>query len=70
MIKQKFNIIGMHCTACAMNIDGELEDTNGVKCASTNYAKQFTEVEYDESAVSDKDITKIISTLGYTANTD
>ena len=60
----------MHCTSCAMNIDGELEDTNGVKSATTNYAKQFTEVEYDEGAVTDKDIAKIISTLGYTASSD
>lgn len=57
----------MHCTSCAMNVDGELEDTNGVKSANTNYAKQFTEVEYDESVISDKDIANIISTLGYTA---
>ncbi len=34
-----FKIQGMHCTSCAMNIDGELEDTEGIKEAKTNYAK-------------------------------
>ena len=43
-----FKINGMHCTACAMNIDGDLEDTEGIQEASTNYAKQITEVSYNE----------------------
>jgi len=24
--KQKIKIVGMHCSSCAMNIDGDLED--------------------------------------------
>lgn len=57
----------MHCTSCAMNIDGELEDTEGVKSASTNYAKQYTEVEFDEEKVDEKKIVEIIKSVGYTA---
>ena len=68
MIKKKFIISGMHCTSCAMNIDGELEDTEGVKQANTNYAKSQTEVEYDESKLNDKRITEIIKKTGYTAS--
>lgn len=68
MIKKKFKISGMHCTSCAMNIDGELEDTNGVKQANTNYAKSQTEVEYDESKLSDKQIIDLIKKVGYTAS--
>ena len=48
----KLNISGMHCTSCAMNIDGELEDTEGVKEAKTNYAKQVTEVTFDPEKIS------------------
>ena len=62
-----FKIEGMHCTSCAFNIDGELEDTNGVKESSTNYAKQVTEVVFDESIVDEKQLQKVISELGYTA---
>lgn len=42
----------MHCTSCAMNIDGELEDTEGVKESKTNYAKQVTEVTFDPEKIS------------------
>ena len=42
MKKLVLKIKGMHCTSCAMNIDGELEDTKGVKEANTSYAKQKT----------------------------
>lgn len=67
MRKATFSIKGMHCTSCAMNIDGELEDTKGVKSASTNYAKQKLVVEYDETYLSEKDITNIVKEVGYTA---
>ena len=56
----KLNIFGMHCTSCAMNIDGELEDTEGVKEAKTNYAKQQTEVTYDPEKIS---VDKMISII-------
>ena len=68
MIKKKFKIDGMHCTSCAMNIDGELEDTAGVKSASTNFAKAVVEVEYDSSKLSDKDVVRTIKTAGYLAS--
>lgn len=67
MKKIKLKIDGMHCTSCAMNIDGELEDTEGVKQSNTNYAKQVTEVEFDEEKLSDKKIIEIIKSVGYTA---
>lgn len=68
MIKKMFKISGMHCTSCAMNIDGELEDTDGVKQANTNYAKAQTEVEFDENKLNDKKIITIIKNVGYTAS--
>lgn len=67
MTKKKFKIIGMHCTSCAMNIDGELEDTKGVKESNTNYAKQITEVTFDPDALTIQKIVEIIKKAGYTA---
>lgn len=61
-------ISGMHCSSCAMNIDGELEDAEGVKEASTNYAAQKTEVTFDEAKIAEKQIITIIEGLGYTAS--
>lgn len=67
MNKIILKITGMHCTSCAFNIDGELEDTDGVKEAKTNYAKQVTEITFDPEKVSVEKMQEIISSLGYTA---
>ncbi len=63
IVKRKFKIEGMHCTSCAMNIDGELEDTEGVKESSTSYAKQVAEVTFDERLVSADQLIAIIRNL-------
>ncbi len=68
MIKKIFKISGMHCTSCAMNIDGELEDTKGVKESNTNYAKSQTEVEFDEKKIAEEKIINIIQKTGYKVN--
>ena len=60
-----FKIEGMHCTSCAMNIDGELEDTDGVLEVSTSYAKALTKVNYDPKKVNKKTLVEAIKTAGY-----
>lgn len=66
MKKIFLDIEGMHCTSCAFNIDGELED-RGVKSSSTNYAKSQTIVEFEEGSISQEEILDIIKKVGYTA---
>lgn len=67
MKKLKLKIEGMHCTSCAMNIDFDLEDL-GVKSAKTNYAKQETEVEFDEEKIKPQAIIDQIKKTGYKAS--
>lgn len=67
MIKKKFKITGMHCTSCAITIDMDLEDLDGVKRAQTSYAKAETEVEFDSNKISDNLILETIKKSGYTA---
>lgn len=62
----KIKIDGMHCTSCSMNVDGELEDLDGVFSASTSYAKQESVVEYDPQKVSVSQLENVITELGYT----
>lgn len=69
IIKKKLKISGMHCTACSMNIDFDLEDLDGIKSAKTNYAKQESEIEFDEEKVNLKKITETIKKTGYEART-
>lgn len=63
----KLKIEGMHCTSCAFNIDGELEDTEGVISSNTNYAKQETQVEFDPTKVSEDQVIEVIRRAGYDA---
>ncbi len=59
------NLHGLHCTSCIMNIEGELEDTPGVKKVSASFAKSIAEVTYDEQKVDPGKILEIIKKLGY-----
>lgn len=65
MKKVKLKIDGMHCTSCVMLIEGDLEDCNGVKCATCNYAKGECVVEAD-GEIDESKIEKIITDDGYT----
>ncbi len=56
-------IQGMHCSSCAMNIDGELEDL-GVLRSRTQYAQSETVVEFDKPITVAR-IRKTIKALGY-----
>jgi Cu+-exporting ATPase len=62
---QIFKIDGMHCTSCAMTIDMDLEDLDGVEESRTNYAKQVTEVKFDPDKVSKDKIIETIKKTGY-----
>lgn len=58
-------IDGMHCSSCSMNIDGDLEDLDGIISATTSYKKQESKIEYDSSKVDEAQIRKVIENLGY-----
>lgn len=57
----------MHCSSCAMNIDFDLEDLEGVKFSKTSYAAQITEIEFDQEKINDQKIVETIKKTGYTA---
>lgn len=63
MKKITLQLEGMHCTSCAFNIDGELEDTEGVIESKTNYAKQRAEVKFDSEKINPNTIISIIKKL-------
>ncbi|MBI2404593.1 heavy-metal-associated domain-containing protein [Candidatus Gottesmanbacteria bacterium] len=63
MMKKTYKLKGMHCTSCAMVIEGELEDI-GVK-ASCSYARETVDVEYDEKKLSEDTIKNVIVKAGY-----
>lgn len=67
IVTKKLKIEGMHCTSCAMNIDMDLEDVDGVKNVSTSYAKQECEVEFEEDKANVEIIIQTIQKTGYQA---
>ena len=67
MIKKRFQLQDMHCVGCAMTIDGALEDLPGVQSASTNYARQVVDVEFEENKVTETQIVTAIQKAGYRA---
>lgn len=60
-------ITGMHCSSCAINIDFELEDIDGVTDARTDYARQKSVITFDEQKVKPDQMIAIITKLGYEA---
>ncbi len=62
----EFHIKGMHCSACSMNIDGTLEDLDGVIEASTSYAKGVAHVVYDPTKIQPSQMKQAIEKLEYT----
>lgn len=65
--KKIFKISGMHCTSCALNIDLDLEEVEGVRKSNTSYAKQETVVEFDSDIIRTDKIMEIIKKTGYEA---
>lgn len=69
-MKQILQLQGMHCTSCAMNIDGALEELPGVQEANTSYARSKLEVSFDPTQVSLEKIVSIIEAEGLTAQVE
>lgn len=65
--KVVFAIEGMHCSSCSMNIDSELEEIEGVRSATTSYARAQTTVIVDPKVVRAEALADAIKTLGYNA---
>ena len=65
--KVSLQISGMDCATCVINIDGILEDAEGVSEARTSYAKQITDVTFDSKKISQKKIVLLIAQAGYTS---
>lgn len=67
MVKKRFKITDMHCTSCAILIDGDLEDLDGVVSAKTNYTKGETEIEFDPDKMTVESLMEVIKKTGYRA---
>ena len=61
----RLKITGMHCAACAANIERALRRREGVLEASVNLATEEAGVSFDESSVGFDDIAAVVESVGY-----
>jgi copper ion binding protein len=64
-VKKIFRVDGMHCSNCAMNIEGIEDDLPGIKQISASYQKGQMVVEFDEARVSENQILEAVKERGY-----
>lgn len=73
MAQQKFDIEGMHCAACAANIERNLKKLPELKTASVNLATEKLAVEFVEGAdvaASTEEIIATIKGIGFSAEVE
>ena len=61
----KFEIKGMHCASCSAIVEKTMLELEGVKSASVSLLLNTAEVEYDEEAISPKQIAKAVKAAGF-----
>lgn len=66
MIKQVFRVTDMHCSNCAMRLEGLEDDLPGVQRVRASCKKQQMVVEYNEAVIGAEQIIAAIRQLGYT----
>jgi copper chaperone CopZ len=67
MVKKTFRVTDMHCTNCAMILEGIEDDLPGIRRVSASYHKMQMTVEYDDAKVSESQILEAVKSKGYTA---
>jgi copper chaperone CopZ len=65
MLKITYRVEGMHCSNCAMNIEGIEDDLPGIKQVTASYKKGQMVVEFDEAKVSKAQILAAVGKRGY-----
>ena len=65
-MKVIYKVEDMHCSGCAMRLEGLEDDLPGIQRIRASYHKQQMEVEYDPAQVSEEKIILAAAGLGYT----
>jgi copper chaperone CopZ len=67
-MEAKLKIEGMHCGACAIDIQETLEERAGVKSAAVDYNGKTALIEFDENMIQPQTLIKAVQDLGYNAS--
>jgi copper chaperone CopZ len=67
MMKKVYRVEGMHCSNCAMSVEGIEDDLPGIRQVSASYQKAQMTVEFEEQLVSEEQILSALEKRGYRA---
>lgn len=67
MVKRTYRVEGMHCSNCAMNIEGIEDELPGIKQVAASYQRGRMMVEFDETKVSEVQLLAALEKRGYQA---
>ena len=70
MIKQKFDVSGMHCAACSAHVKNAVSKLDGIKSVNVNLLQNTMVAEYDETLCSAKMIIAAVKRAGYGARVE
>ena len=65
ILKSKFSVYGMTCSACSSAVERSVNKLNGIKSAVVNLASNTLVVEFDEGLTSEKQIMSAVVKAGY-----
>ncbi len=66
-MKQKYDVMGMTCSACSAHVDKAVRHLDGVQDVNVNLLSNCMVVDYDENKVNDAMIKKAVEDAGYKA---
>lgn len=64
-MKKTYDINGMHCAACARNIETSISSLEGLKKGSVNLTTEKLFIEYDEDKINLKELEAKVKELGF-----
>ena len=68
LIKERYNVGGMTCSACSAHVEKAVSKVNGVAKVEVNLLTNSMTVEYDSSVCGKTDIIQAVEQGGYTAS--
>ena len=68
IMKQKFDVTGMTCSACSSRVEKCVRHLDGIKDVSVNLLTNSMQAEYDDSKLTDERIIEAVVKAGYGAS--
>lgn len=66
-MREKFKVMGMHCSSCSAHVEKDVSALSGVSKCSVNLLQESMLVDYDENVLSANDIIQAVKEGGFDA---